>query len=130
MKTGTAQTLTIISLVASLLLALPATTFAGDQDTAFNTQSNANHSALAQYYKEQADEYKAKIEEEIEAIKNKPSTASFGRNAKTFKQHVDFKLRQFEAGVEENLNKAAYHEKMAAEQSFHPASVPSGKTKS
>lgn len=130
MKTGTAQTLATISLLTFLSFALPVTAFAVDQDAAFNNQDNVNHSELAQYYKAQADEYKAKIEEEIEAVKNKPSTAFFGRNAKTFKQHVEFKLHQFEVAVEENLNKAAYHERMAAKESFHPASVSDGKTKS
>ena len=128
MKTGTAQTLATISLLTFLSFALPVTAFAVDQDAAFNNQDNVNHSELAQYYKAQADEYKAKIEEEIEAVRNKPRSAFFGRNAKTFKQHVEFKLRNFEMAVAENLEKAAYHEKMAAEQSSHPVSVSAGNT--
>ncbi|MCP5275749.1 MAG: hypothetical protein H6936_13055 [Burkholderiales bacterium] len=112
----TVQTLTIASIFAFALVSLSASVFAADQ---------VNHLTLAQQYKQQADEYQAKIEEEIEAVRNKPRSAFFGRNAKTFKQHVEFKLRNFEMAVAENLEKAAYHEKMAAEQSFQPVSVSS-----
>ena len=115
----TVQTLTIASIFAFALVSLSASVFAADQ---------VNHLTLAQQYKQQADEYQAKIEEEIEAVRNKPRSAFFGRNAKTFKQHVEFKLRNFEMAVAENLEKAAYHEKMAAEQSSHPVSVSAGNT--
>ncbi|MCP5246118.1 MAG: hypothetical protein H6937_09290 [Burkholderiales bacterium] len=112
----TVQTLTITSILAFILVSLPVSIFAADQ---------VNHLTLAQQYKQQAEEYQAKIEEEIEAVRNKPRTAFFGRNAKTFKQHVEFKLRNFEMAMTENLEKAAYHEKMAAEQNFQPVSVSS-----
>ncbi|SET23830.1 hypothetical protein SAMN05216326_11665 [Nitrosomonas marina] len=121
MKTATAHTITIIFLFTLLLVALPVSAFAADS----GQQNIANHSTLAQHYKEQADEYQARIEDEIEAVRNKPSTAFLGRNAKHFKEHVVFKLNQLEMAVEENLEKAAYHEKMAAEQTLQPVSLSS-----
>ncbi|SEN04892.1 hypothetical protein [Nitrosomonas marina] len=121
MKTATAQTFTVIFLFTLLLGALPVSAFAAGSVQ----QNNANHSTLAQHYKEQADEYQARIEDEIEAVRNKPSTAFLGRNAKHFKEHVVFKLHQLEMAVEENLEKAAYHEKMAAEQTLQPVSLSS-----
>lgn len=126
MKTGTAQTFIIISLIALLSIALPTTVLAADKGVEYNNPGDVNHIALAQYYKGQADEYQAKIADEIEAVKNKPRTSRFGRNAKSFSQHVEFKLHQYEVAVEENLNKAAYHEKMAAEQSLQPLAVSAG----
>ena len=115
----TVQTFTIASIIAFVLVALPTSVFATDQ---------ATHLTLAQQYKQQADEYQAKIEDEIEAVQSKPRSAFFGRNAKTFKQHVAFKLHNLEVAMAENLEKAAYHEKMAAEQSSHPVSVSAGNT--
>ena len=120
MKTATAQTLIVISLFTFLLIAVPVNASADSRH-----QNNANHSTLAQHYKEQANEYQARIEDEIEAVRNKPSTAFLGRNAKHFKEHVMFKLHQLEMAVEENLEKAAYHEKMAAEQTLQPVSLSS-----
>jgi len=116
MKTATAKIFTITSLFAFLLVALPLSVSAADVD-------NVNHATLAQQYKQQAEEYKAKIAEEIQAVNSRPRTASFGRNAQTFKQHVSFKLHQFEEAVEENLQKAAYHEQMAAKQVTQPVAV-------
>ncbi|SER69382.1 hypothetical protein SAMN05421690_10551, partial [Nitrosomonas sp. Nm51] len=37
-------------------------------------------------------------------------------------------LQSLEVAMAENLEKAAYHEKMAAEQSLHPVSASAGKT--
>lgn len=128
MKAGTAQKLTVISLIAFLFVALPTAVLAKEPGSTLSNQDNANHITLAKYYKEQAEEYQDKIAEEIEAVKNKPRTSRFGRNAKTFKQHVEFKLRQFHIAVEENLNKAAYHEKMAAQQSLQPMAVSTSKS--
>lgn len=116
MKTGAARIFTIVSLFAFLLVALPVSVSAAGEDS-------VNHVALAQHYKQQAEEYKAKIAEEIQAVKSRPRTASFGRNAQTFKQHVAFKLHQFEEAVEENLQKAAYHEQIAAKQADQPVAA-------
>lgn len=129
MKAVTTKIFTIVFLFAFVLVAMPVSVSAAGQDMTFDQQDNVNHATLAQYYKQQADEYKAKIAEEIQAVRSKPSTASFGRNAKSFKQHVEFKLHQFEVAVEENLQKAAYHEQMAADELHRNSFAKSGKTK-
>lgn len=116
MKTAAAKIFTIAFLFAFLLIVLPVSVSAAGEDS-------VNHVTLSQQYKQQAEEYKAKIAEEIQAVKSRPRTASFGRNAQTFKQHVSFKLHQFEDAVKENLQKAAYHEQMAAKQATQPIAV-------
>ena len=130
MKKETAQILSIISLFTFLFLTLSANSFAADNGYEASDQGDVNHLTLAQYYKHQADEFQAKIEEEISAVKHKPRTSFLGRNAKQFKEHVEFKIHQYEMAVEENLKKAAYHEKLAAEQTFRPASASSRNSKS
>ncbi|MCP5244797.1 MAG: hypothetical protein H6937_02055 [Burkholderiales bacterium] len=127
MKTVTTKIYIIVSLVAFLLVTMPVSVFAAGQDMTLDQQDNINHAILAQYHKQQANEYKDKIADVIQAVKSRPSTASFGRNAKTFKQHIEFKLRKFEVAVEENLQKAAYHEHMAVEESYRYSFAKSGK---
>ncbi len=122
MKTVTVKTFTTAAILAFILVAFPASVFAAGQEIV-SGQDNASHMTLAQHYKQQAEEYKARIENEIEAVRNKPRSAFFGKNVRNFKRHVAFKLHNFEVAVAENLGKAAYHEKMAAEQTGQPVSV-------
>ncbi|MBX3628436.1 MAG: hypothetical protein KF908_00735 [Nitrosomonas sp.] len=130
MRTGTAQTFTIISLL-TFLIAVPVSSFAADQDTAFDRQSNVDHFTLAQYYKNQADELKVKIDEQIDALSHKPRSSFLGRNGQNIKKHVEFKIHQYEIAIADNLKKVEYHQKMAAEQHpVRPASVASDKAKS
>lgn len=129
MKTGTTQNFTVISLLTFVLIALPVQVIAADQDMAF--ENGADHNTLAQYYTNQVNELQAKIEGQIEALSHKPRSSFLGRNGQNIKKHVEFKIHQYEVAIADNLKKAAYHQKMAAEQQLlRPASVPSGKTKS
>lgn len=135
MKTGTAQNLTALSLLAFILIALPVQTFAADQDAVFdstvlNSQNGADHKTLAQYHMHQVDTLQAKIEDQIDALNHKPRSSFFGRNGQHIKKHVEFKIHLYELAIADNMKKAEYHQKMAAEQSIRPASVPSGRTKS
>ncbi len=127
MKAGTAQNLTVIFLLAFVLIALPIQVIAADQGAV----SGIDHTTQAQYYTNQANELQAKIEDQIDALNHKPRSSFFGRNGQNIKKHVEFKIHQYEVAIADNLKKAAYHQKMAAEQQLlRPASVPSGKTKS
>lgn len=129
MKTGAAQNFIVISLLAFILIVLPVQVIAADQGTAF--ESGADHKTLAQYYANQANELQARIEDQIDALNHKPRSSFFGRNGQNIKKHVEFKIHQYEIAIADNLKKAEYHQKMAAEhQLLRPASVPSGKTKS
>jgi low affinity Fe/Cu permease len=135
MKTGTVQNLTALSLLAFILIVLPVQTFAADQDAVFdstvlNSQNGTDHKTLAQYYRHQVDTLQAKIEDQIDALNHKPRSSFFGRNGQHIKKHVEFKIHQYEMAIADSMEKAEYHQKMAAEQSIRPASVPSGRTKS
>jgi len=135
MKTGTAQNLIASSLLAFILIVLPVQVFAADQDAVFdstvlNSQNDADHKTLAQYYKNQADVLQAKIEDQIDALNHKPRTSFFGRNGQHIKKHVEFKIHQYEVAIADNLKKAEYHQKMAAGQSIRPASIQPDRTKS
>ncbi len=123
MKTVTVQTFAIAVVLAFILAASPAVAFAADQGVESGHQDNVDHITLAQHYKQQAEECQAKLEDEIEAVKNKPRSAYLGKNAKNFKRHVAHKLHNLEEAVAENLEKADYHESMAAEQLHQPVSV-------
>ncbi len=119
--TGTAQSFTVISILAFVLIALPVQAIAADVD----------HKTQAQYYTSQANELQAKIEDQINALKHKPKSSFLGRNGQHVKKHVEFKIHQYEIAIADNLKKAEHHQKMAAEQQLlRPASVPSGKMKS
>lgn len=134
MKTGAAQNLIALSLLAFVLITLPVQTFAADQDAVFDTTAlnyqNGDHNTLAQHYKHQADVLQAKIEAQIDALNHKPKSSFFGRNGQHIKKHVEFKIHQYEMAIADNLRKAEHHQKMAAGQSIRPASVPSYKTNS
>lgn len=128
MKTVTAQTIATTAIVAFVSFTFPVSTFAADLTaeqgvSTVSSVSNTDHKALAQYHKNQADEFQAKIAAEIDAVNHKPRTSFFGRNAKPFKQHVDYKIHQYQMAVEDNLKKAAYHREMEVNQTLRPAST-------
>lgn len=134
MKTETAQYFAIVSFFTFIIFVAPMSSFATDQISEFdstvsNIEGNADHNALAHFYENQAKEIQAKIDEQIEALSHKPRSSYFGKHGKDIRKHVKYKIDQFEKAAEENLQKAAYHKKMAEEQSNRPAYAESGKTK-
>ena len=135
MKTGTAQNITALSLLAFVLIALPVQALAADHDAvldvvALNDRNGGDHNAQAQYYKHQADVLQTKVEDQINALRHKPRSSFLGRNGQHIKKHVEFKIHQYEMAIADNLKKAEYHQKMTAGQSIRPASVHTGRTKS
>ncbi|SFK89826.1 hypothetical protein SAMN05216302_10202 [Nitrosomonas aestuarii] len=134
MKTATIQYFTILFIFALMMIKLPSIAFAAEQDTqvrstAMNAAGNTDHETLAHYYEDQAKEMQAKIQEQVEAINHKPSTSFLGRNGQRIKKHVVYKIHEFEKAAAENLQKAAYHNKMAEKQKNRKQFAESGKIK-
>ena len=130
MKTETVLYSTLVLIIAFIIFAAPTSSFASEFDsTASNSQGNVDHNAMANFYENQAKEMQARIEEQIEALSHKPRSSFFGKHGKNIRKHVEFKIDQFEKAAEDNLQKAAYHKNMAAEQSGRPAYAKTGKTK-
>ncbi len=134
MKTATIQYFTVLSIFAFMMIVLPVSVFASEQDTQVNSTvtnaaGNTDHETLAHYYEDQAKEMEAKIQEQVEAFNHKPSTSFLGRNGQRIKKHVVYKIHEFEKTAAENLKKAAYHNKMAEEQKDRQKFAESGKIK-
>ena len=135
MKTGKSALIQVMVLFALVALALPVSGFSAEYDAQFrsdalNSDGTVNHGALATHYEQHADDLHAKIEEQVEALSHKPRTSFLGKNGQNIKKHVEYKIHEFEKEAEDSMKKAAYHKKIAEEQSFRPAFAASGKTKS
>ncbi|SEN04100.1 hypothetical protein [Nitrosomonas marina] len=127
MKTQTLQNFTRSVIAAFIVFALPMSAFAAEQ----NAQSDrVDHDALVQYYEAQADEMLAKIDEQIDALKHKSRSSFFGKHGQDIKNHVKYKIHEYEKAAEESMEKAAYHKQMAEEQEYKPVFAGSGNTKS
>ena len=135
MKTDTAQYFTLVSIVAFCIIATPMSAFATDQIAEFdlnatNTQGDVDHNALAHFYENQAKVMQTKIDEQVEALSHKPRSSYFGKHGQDIKKHVKYKIYELEKAAEENLEKAAYHRKIAEEQGLLPVFAESGDTQS
>lgn len=135
MKTGKSALIQVMVLFALVALALPVSGFSAEYDAQFksdalNSDGTVNHGVLATYYEQHADDLHVKIEEQVEALSHKPRTSFLGRNGQNIKKHVEYKIHEFEKEAEDSMKKAAYHKKIAEEQSFRPTFADSGKTKS
>ncbi len=134
MKTGKIGLTKLIAVFALVTVAMPISSFAAEQNLEFNPEAMngntvANHVELATHYEKHADELYAKIEEQIEALSHKPKSSFFGKNGQHIKKHVEYKIHEFEKEAEDSLKKAAYHKRIAEEQSIRPTFAASGKTK-
>ncbi|SET23295.1 hypothetical protein SAMN05216326_11644 [Nitrosomonas marina] len=126
MKTKTLQNIIRNVIAAFIVLALPMSVFAAEQ----NAQSDrVDHDALIQHYEAQADEMLAKIDEQIDALKHKSRSSFFGKHGQDIKSHVKYKIHEYEKAAEESLEKAAYHKQMAEEREHKPVFAGSGNTK-
>ncbi|SES77759.1 hypothetical protein SAMN05216326_103133 [Nitrosomonas marina] len=135
MQNGTTHFFTAFVLFAFTYIALPMNAFAAEQNDIANTVAMENaeivdHAALARHHEEQANEMYAKIEEQIEALKERSRSSFLGKHGRDIKKHVKHKIQEYEKAAEENLEQAAYHRKMAEEQSSRPVFADSGNTKS
>lgn len=116
----------ILPLFAALMMNLSAGALAAKQqdvtavsDAAVQVkESDVNHAVLARQYERLANKMEAKIQRQVEAFNNKPRTSFFGKHGQHIKEHVTYKIRRYEKIAQENLEKAAYHRKIAREQSL------------
>lgn len=134
MKTSIVKYFMILPIFATLMMSMSVGTFAAGQKVRANSNDNVSsndaqvdHIALASQHENLAKEMQAKIQEQIEALNNKPRTSFFGRNGQHIRSHVAYKIRSYEKAVQENMAKAAYHTKIAMEQSQRKAVVESTK---
>lgn len=99
-----AKYFTILSIFAFMVITMQASSFAANQDV-------VNHEALAQYFEDEAKKMQAKIEEQKEALNQKPYSSFFGKHGQYIEEHVAYKINKYERIAQESLNKAAYHKK-------------------
>ena len=134
MQNGATKFFTVAVVLIFVYIALPMNTFAAEQinelrSTVVESADKVDHAALARHYEEQANEMYGKIEEQIEALKERSRSSYLGKHGQDIKKHVKYKIDQFEKAADQNLQKAAYHKKMAEEQPNRPAFAKSGRTK-
>jgi hypothetical protein len=76
---------------------------------------NQDHVTLASKYENMAAEMRTKAHEQREILENNSFPAQFGKNQRSAKSRIEFKLRQYELAAEEYEEKAAFHHAMANE---------------
>ncbi len=122
MKTIAGKHLTVLPIIALLVACAPMSPQSSAQEITNSSfirdnGSNFDHDTLAEQHENLAREMQAKIEEQKNILKNKSRSGYFGKNGRNIKSHVTFKIREYKKAVQENLEKAAYHRKLAAKQS-------------
>lgn len=110
MKSNTGKYVVIFSMFFLLAACAPMTKLSSGQN------SDYNHSVLAKYHENLAEDLQAKALEQKEILKNKPRTSYFGRNGQHIKKRVAQRIRSYEKAAETHLAKAATHRKIAHEQ--------------
>ncbi len=81
-----------------------------------NNSSNLDHENLAEQYENLANDIKAKAKEHKNIITKKLRGRSFKKNGWHFKSRAALIARKYEKSAQENLARAAYHKRLAAEQ--------------
>jgi len=75
-----------------------------------------DHVTLARkYYENMAAEMRAKAHEQREILENSSFSTQFGKNQRSAKSRIEFKIRQYEQAAEEYEEKAAFHHAMTNE---------------
>lgn len=121
MKTEIGKCITLISMF-TLLTACASTdslTSAQNIETLSTIQDSGNnidHNALAEHHEKLAEEFQAKVKAQEEVLEHKPRSSYFGKHGRNVKSHVAFKIREYNKAIQESLEKASYHRKIAAEQ--------------
>lgn len=74
-----------------------------------------DHATLAGKYENMAAGMRAKAHEQREILENSSFSTQFGKNQRSAKSRIEFKIRQYEQAAEEYEEKAAFHHVMANE---------------
>jgi hypothetical protein len=76
-----------------------------------------NHDAVAKHYEDVASEMKAKLQAKKEQLEEyERHNYYYGRKGQSFRSHTWANMLHLEKSIEENLQEAAIHHKMAQDQ--------------
>ncbi len=81
-----------------------------------NSRNDFDHDALAKQYDDLAREMEAKVQVQKEKYEHRPFSSYFSKNQWRIKSRLTYKIRKYKKAAQEYLGKAAYHQKIAAEQ--------------
>ena len=128
MKSEVGKYLAVFPTIVLLVACAPMSPLTSAQNiesrsTIQDSERDFDHDTLAMRHENLAREMQAKVEEQEEILKNKSRSGYFGKNGRNIKSHVGFKIREYKQAVQENLEKAAYHRKLSAEQSDRKPAV-------
>lgn len=87
---------------------------AGSEDVVLK-DVETDHVQMIRYHLDRIENNHLKIEEQIEALRNKPRTAFFGRNGKNIRKHVEYKIHKFESEILESVEEIRKHKKYIRE---------------
>ncbi len=104
--------ITVSTILVFLISGISTNTFASDQ----NHEMNLSHDVLASQYQDLAQEMITKAEIEKAEYLSKPSTSFFGKTGMRHKARLKNRIHKYEKAASDHSQKAAYHQKMAAEQ--------------
>lgn len=121
MKTTIGKYFAVLSMLALLVACAPMDSRTSvldieTRDAAQNNRGDFDHDALVKQYEDLAREMQAKVQEQEEIFEHKPQSSHFGKHGRSIKSHVTYKIRKYKKAAQEYLEKAAYHQKLAAEQ--------------
>lgn len=92
------------------------TQVAENRKTAINAKTHSEHNKLASYYDNLAKEMSAKAEEKKELLADyNDHSYYYGRQGQDFKSHTLANIRYYEQAVEDSVQQANFHRKIAAE---------------
>ncbi len=104
--------ITVSTIFVFLIAGISMNSFASDQ----NNETNLSHNVLASQYKNLAQEMLVKAEVEKAKFLRKPSTSFFGKTGMSHKARLKNRIAKYVKATNDHSQKAAYHQKMAAEQ--------------
>lgn len=92
------------------------TQVADDRKATSNAKTHSEHNKLANYYDDLAKEMSAKAEEKKESLADyNEHSYYYGRQGQDFKSHTLANIRYYEQAVEDSVQQANFHRKIAAE---------------
>ncbi len=78
-------------------------------------KADLDHKTLAIQYEKIAQEMLAKVGQQKNILKNKPSTSFFGRDGEKIKKRITARIHRYTKAAEEAMTQADFHYRMARE---------------
>lgn len=94
---------------------LPSSADLAEAGVGLGSVDHQDHATLAGKYENMAAGMRAKAHEQREILENSSFSTQFGKNQRSAKSRIEFKIRQYEQTAEEYEEKAAFHHVMANE---------------